>query len=220
MVSGAIFAGLISVEALFPYAFEKWFGISGNWALLFAGRDADPDARPEPGRRRRRHLSQTTSAKAARRRRSAPPRPRTHRKGALMDRILTTHTGSLARPQAILDFLIAMERGERLRPGGVRARPHRRRRGRRPAPGGGGNRRSRRRRDGQAVVDHLPVRAHERDRAAHGRHRGRPRLSAEPRPDRVPGVLRRARPAAGGGDLRGDGHGHARGARGRRRARS
>ena len=29
-----------------------------------------------------------------------------------MDRILTTHTGSLARPQAILDFLIAMERGE------------------------------------------------------------------------------------------------------------
>ena len=23
--------------ALFPYAFEKWFGISGNYALLFAG---------------------------------------------------------------------------------------------------------------------------------------------------------------------------------------
>jgi branched-chain amino acid transport system permease protein len=37
MVSGAFFAGLISVEAFFPYAFEKWFGISGNWALLFAG---------------------------------------------------------------------------------------------------------------------------------------------------------------------------------------
>ena len=37
MVSGAIVAGLISVEALFPYALEKWFGISGNWALLFAG---------------------------------------------------------------------------------------------------------------------------------------------------------------------------------------
>jgi branched-chain amino acid transport system permease protein len=37
MVSGAIFAGLISVEALFPYALEKWFGIAGNWALLFAG---------------------------------------------------------------------------------------------------------------------------------------------------------------------------------------
>ncbi|MGZ4281214.1 MAG: hypothetical protein ACXVQ4_03890 [Gaiellaceae bacterium] len=29
-----------------------------------------------------------------------------------MDRILTTHTGSLIRPQAVLDFLVAMERGE------------------------------------------------------------------------------------------------------------
>ena len=37
MVSGAIFAGLISVEALFPYALERWLDISGNWALLFAG---------------------------------------------------------------------------------------------------------------------------------------------------------------------------------------
>jgi branched-chain amino acid transport system permease protein len=37
MVSGAVIAGLISVEALFPYALEKWLDISGNWALLFAG---------------------------------------------------------------------------------------------------------------------------------------------------------------------------------------
>jgi branched-chain amino acid transport system permease protein len=37
MVSGAVVAGLISVEALFPYALEKWLGIAGNWALLFAG---------------------------------------------------------------------------------------------------------------------------------------------------------------------------------------
>jgi branched-chain amino acid transport system permease protein len=37
MVSGAVFAGLISVEALLPYSLEKWFGISGNWALLFGG---------------------------------------------------------------------------------------------------------------------------------------------------------------------------------------
>jgi branched-subunit amino acid ABC-type transport system permease component len=36
-VLGAVLAGLISVEALFPYALEKWFGISGNWALLFGG---------------------------------------------------------------------------------------------------------------------------------------------------------------------------------------
>ncbi len=37
MVSGAIFAGLISVQGLVPYALDTWFGISGNWALLFAG---------------------------------------------------------------------------------------------------------------------------------------------------------------------------------------
>jgi branched-chain amino acid transport system permease protein len=37
MVSGAVVAGLISVEALVPYSLEKWFGISGNWALLFGG---------------------------------------------------------------------------------------------------------------------------------------------------------------------------------------
>jgi len=37
MVAGALLAGLISVEALVPYALEKWFGIAGNWALLFGG---------------------------------------------------------------------------------------------------------------------------------------------------------------------------------------
>jgi branched-chain amino acid transport system permease protein len=37
MVSGAVFAGIISVGALVPYALEKWFGISGNWALLVGG---------------------------------------------------------------------------------------------------------------------------------------------------------------------------------------
>jgi branched-chain amino acid transport system permease protein len=37
MVSGAVIAGLISVEALVPYSLEKWLDISGNWALLFGG---------------------------------------------------------------------------------------------------------------------------------------------------------------------------------------
>jgi branched-chain amino acid transport system permease protein len=37
MVLGAVLAGLISVEALVPYSLEKWFGISGNWALLVGG---------------------------------------------------------------------------------------------------------------------------------------------------------------------------------------
>ena len=37
MVLGAVLAGLISVQALVPYSLEKWFGVSGNWALLFGG---------------------------------------------------------------------------------------------------------------------------------------------------------------------------------------
>jgi branched-chain amino acid transport system permease protein len=31
LVSGAIFAGLISTEALIPHALDEWLGISGNW---------------------------------------------------------------------------------------------------------------------------------------------------------------------------------------------
>src|SRR5581483_2151719 len=37
LVSGAIFAGLISTEGLVPHALDKWFGVSGNWFLLFGG---------------------------------------------------------------------------------------------------------------------------------------------------------------------------------------
>jgi branched-chain amino acid transport system permease protein len=37
MVSGAVFAGLLSTEALIPHALDRWFGINGTWALLFAG---------------------------------------------------------------------------------------------------------------------------------------------------------------------------------------
>jgi branched-chain amino acid transport system permease protein len=37
MVSGAVIAGMITTEALFPHAFEKWLGLSGNWALLVGG---------------------------------------------------------------------------------------------------------------------------------------------------------------------------------------
>ena len=32
-----MFAGLISTQALFPYALEKWFGLNGNYFLLFGG---------------------------------------------------------------------------------------------------------------------------------------------------------------------------------------
>jgi branched-chain amino acid transport system permease protein len=37
LISGAAFAGLISTQALFPYALDKWFGLSGTWFLLFGG---------------------------------------------------------------------------------------------------------------------------------------------------------------------------------------
>jgi branched-chain amino acid transport system permease protein len=37
LVSGAVFAGIISTEALLPHALDKWLGISGNWFLLFGG---------------------------------------------------------------------------------------------------------------------------------------------------------------------------------------
>jgi branched-chain amino acid transport system permease protein len=37
LVSGAIFAGLISTQALVPFAMDKWLGINGNWFLLFGG---------------------------------------------------------------------------------------------------------------------------------------------------------------------------------------
>jgi branched-chain amino acid transport system permease protein len=37
LISGAVFAGLISTEALLPHAMDKWLGISGNWFLLFGG---------------------------------------------------------------------------------------------------------------------------------------------------------------------------------------
>jgi branched-chain amino acid transport system permease protein len=36
-VSGAVFAGLISTEAIVPHMMDKWLGINGNWFLLFGG---------------------------------------------------------------------------------------------------------------------------------------------------------------------------------------
>jgi ABC-type glutathione transport system ATPase component len=32
-----VFAGLISAQALIPYALDDWFGLNGNWFLLFGG---------------------------------------------------------------------------------------------------------------------------------------------------------------------------------------
>ena len=37
LVSGAVIAGIGATEGLLPHAFDKWFGLSGNWALLIGG---------------------------------------------------------------------------------------------------------------------------------------------------------------------------------------
>jgi branched-chain amino acid transport system permease protein len=37
LVSGAVFAGLIAAEGIIPHALDKWFGLNGNWFLLFGG---------------------------------------------------------------------------------------------------------------------------------------------------------------------------------------
>lgn len=37
MVSGAVIAGIGATEGMLPHAFDEWFGLSGNWALLIGG---------------------------------------------------------------------------------------------------------------------------------------------------------------------------------------
>jgi branched-chain amino acid transport system permease protein len=37
MVSGAVIAGVGATEGLLPHAFDEWFGLNGNWALLIGG---------------------------------------------------------------------------------------------------------------------------------------------------------------------------------------
>ena len=37
LISGAVFAGMLSAQALIPYALDDWFGLNGNWFLLVGG---------------------------------------------------------------------------------------------------------------------------------------------------------------------------------------
>jgi ABC-type branched-subunit amino acid transport system ATPase component len=37
LISGAVFAGLIAQQGMIQYALQDWFGLSGNWFLLFGG---------------------------------------------------------------------------------------------------------------------------------------------------------------------------------------
>ena len=95
MISGAFFAGLISTSGLVSYALDKWFGLSGNWALLFARRGADRDADPEPRGRRRRQLQE--GAAAARQRQAAPGRATPRARGGPDG----SHPGSFPSPYEI-----------------------------------------------------------------------------------------------------------------------
>ncbi|MFI2436190.1 branched-chain amino acid ABC transporter permease [Streptomyces sp. NPDC018693] len=71
MVSGAVIAGLMSTEAFIPHALDKWFGIKGTWALLFAGVSlivtliANPDGIAGANHRRRKARTAARTAKAA-----------------------------------------------------------------------------------------------------------------------------------------------------------
>ena len=152
---------------------------------------ADRDARPEPRGRRRRHLPEAaveTEAAGAGRPELRPARH--HGRGALMERVLTTHTGSLIRPPELLDLAASIDDAQAARPGSLRAGTRARRHGRGRAPGRGGHRRRGRRRDGQGELDHVPLRADPRDRAAARADRGGRHPASEQRPAGVPGVLR------------------------------
>ncbi|HTW02065.1 MAG TPA: branched-chain amino acid ABC transporter permease/ATP-binding protein [Streptosporangiaceae bacterium] len=37
LISGAVLAGMLSAQALIPYALDDWFGLNGNWFLLVGG---------------------------------------------------------------------------------------------------------------------------------------------------------------------------------------
>jgi len=86
MVSGAVFAGLLSVEGLLPHALERWFGLTGNWALLFGGVSlvltvmANPDGVAGANHRR------ATARRQARLARQRPPEAadRTNRRDAVL----------------------------------------------------------------------------------------------------------------------------------------
>ena len=107
-----------------------------------------------------------------------------------MSKILTTHVGSLIRPDALTPYLEKITDREHVRPGGIRRRADRLGRRRRPPPGGHRPRPHRRRRVQQGQLDHLLLRPRERDRGAGdrpGRHEPAP---GRPRPRGVRRVLR------------------------------
>jgi branched-chain amino acid transport system permease protein len=78
MVSGAVIAGIGATEGLLPHAFDEWFGLSGNWALLIGGFAliitllVNPEGIAGTGyKKKQEKLRRQAAAEAA----GAPPRP-------------------------------------------------------------------------------------------------------------------------------------------------
>ena len=181
LVSGAVFAGLVAAQGLLPYTLDTWFGLSGNWFLLFGGLILiftliqNPDGvagsfyrtsqarakrkaeRSEPGPARRRELRPRHNRPFRPLRRRARGRRRRRRR----------RSGSAGRP----------DRTERCRQDDVHRRDHgvrpidRPRRARRARSRGAAAARTRAARARPDLAEHRAVRRPHRARES---HRGRP----------------------------------------------
>jgi branched-chain amino acid transport system permease protein len=120
LISGAVFAGLISTQALFPYALDKWFGLNGNWFLLFGGvilivtliQNPDGVAGAFYRKTHRRPTFSPDLPEPARRRAEAEPRARPPAPGAepiLQVRGLSVAFGGV---QALSDVALEVGEGE------------------------------------------------------------------------------------------------------------
>ena len=81
MVSGAVLAGVGATEGLFPHAFDRWLGLSGNWALLIGGFAlivtllVNPEGIAGTGYKKKQQKKRRLAAAAAADARSAAPAP-------------------------------------------------------------------------------------------------------------------------------------------------
>ena len=72
MVSGAVIAGVGATEGLLPHAFDEWFGLSGNWALLDRRLRVDRHPARQPGGHCRNRIQEEAAEEEAARRGGRP----------------------------------------------------------------------------------------------------------------------------------------------------
>ena len=172
LISGAVFAGLISTQALFPYALDKWLGINGNWFLLFGGAILIVTLIQNPegvagAFYRRIHKRQAVSREGSPPAVSEPPLPDRRRPEP------ATRQGGVTR-QRLVGRIRRRPRAERRRPRGSGGRA------------GGADRPQRRRQDDADRRGHrvCPLQRHRRARRARRRALGAlPARAARPGPD-------------------------------------